>query len=117
MKTQVKKLVKSALFGITVLGGAMMMQSFGEAVKEEKLSQLTDVYVNSSSSGDYEKLSSPSSYNPANCQELSEENCAWTRTNTPGNVPDTFDASTAETLHQAGLIEPMDNNQGIYVDE
>lgn len=116
MKNQVKKLVKSALFGITVLGGAMMMQSFGEAVKEEKLSQLTDVYVNSSSSGDYEKLSSPTDYDPQNCESPSDDQCAWRRTNAPGTVPDSFDASTAEALHQAGLIEPMDNNTGIYDD-
>ncbi|PRD48034.1 hypothetical protein [Sphingobacterium haloxyli] len=35
MKTQIKKLVKSAVFGVTVLGGAVAMQSFGEAFQEQ----------------------------------------------------------------------------------
>ncbi len=36
MKTQIKKLVKSALFGVTVLGGAMFMQSFTESIPTVK---------------------------------------------------------------------------------
>lgn len=114
MKKNIKNLVKSALFGVAVLGGAVAMQSFGEA---EKVSQPSgDVYVNTSSSGSYSKLNSPSDYEGSNCQALSQENCAWVRTAAPGTVPDNFDASTADALHQAGLIEPMDNRQGIYVD-
>lgn len=35
MKTQIKNLVKSALFGVTVLGGAIAMQSFGEAFQDQ----------------------------------------------------------------------------------
>lgn len=35
MKTQIKNLVKSALFGVAVLGGAVAMQSFGEALQDQ----------------------------------------------------------------------------------
>ena len=115
MRTQIKNLVKSALFGVAVLGGAMLTQSFDENVKIEKATQPSpDVYVNTNSAGSYSKLDDPSDYNSLNCQSGSPENCAWQRTATPGTVPDSFDASTAETLHQAGLIEPMGNSQGIY---
>lgn len=48
MKTQIKNLVKSALFGVTVLGGAMLTQSFGEKLEVEESTRpnLAFRYVN-----------------------------------------------------------------------
>ncbi|MDR2274009.1 MAG: hypothetical protein LBF27_24095 [Sphingobacterium sp.] len=108
------KKLGQVLFGVALLGCAVMTQSFTQkAVKTTRFAG--EVYVNGSSSGDYEKLASPGDYDSNNCEQTSEENCAWRRTSTAGTVPDSFDATTASSLHAAGLIEPMNNDKGIYV--
>ncbi|MNK03977.1 hypothetical protein D3C87_218310 [compost metagenome] len=102
------------LLGVATIGGAILTQSFTQkAVKTTKFAG--EIYVNGSSSGSYEKLASPGDYDPNNCQETSDQNCAWRRTSTPGTVPDNFDASTASSLHAAGLIEPMNDDKGVYI--
>lgn len=114
MKTKIINLVKSAMLGVAVLGVAVGMQSFKEEARINKFSQMTDVFVNSESAGGYEKLPSPTDYDPLKCQSLNEDQCAWKRTDKPGTVPSTFDEATAQALHAAGLIEPLDNNKGVY---
>ncbi|WP_312365617.1 hypothetical protein [Sphingobacterium sp.] len=101
------------LLGVATIGGAILTQSFTEEVKTNKFAG--EIYVNGSSSGEYEKLASPSDYDPNNCEQTSQENCAWLRTSTPGTVPESFDATTASSLHAAGLIEPMNNDKGVYI--
>lgn len=114
MKTSLKNFTK-VLLGVAVLGGAALTQSFIK--KPESNKKLSgEIFVNTSTSGSYTKLSNPGDYDPNNCENTSSENCAWQRTNTPGTVPDNFDAATAESLHQAGLIEPLSNKQGMYVE-
>lgn len=110
---KIKKYGK-VLLGVALLGGAALTQSFTEEVNTTKFAG--EIYVNGSSSGDYEKLASPSDYDPNNCEQTSQENCAWRRTSTPGTVPDSFDSTTASSLHAAGLIEPMNDDKGIYVE-
>lgn len=116
MKTKIKNLVTSALLGVAVLGGAILLQSFKEEARIEKFSQMTEVFVNSESTGEYKKLPTSADYEPLNCESLNQDQCAWQRTAKPGTVPDTFDETTAQALHAAGLIEPLDNNKGIYND-
>ncbi|WP_333863599.1 hypothetical protein [Sphingobacterium sp.] len=102
------------LLGVALLSGAVLTQSFTQkAVKTTKFAG--EIYVNGSSSGSYEKLTSPGDYDPNNCQETSDQNCAWRRTSAPGTVPDSFDSTTASSLHAAGLIEPMNNDKGVYI--
>ena len=109
------KKIGQVLLGVALLGGAILTQSFTQkAVKTTKFAG--EVYVNGSSSGSYQKLASPSDYDPNNCEQTSDQNCAWRRTSTPGTVPDNFDATTASSLHAAGLIEPMNDDKGIYVE-
>lgn len=62
MKTQIKNLVKSALLGVTVLGGAVAMQSFGE---KETLNLDATFYGWNESAEEFQKIGS--SYDPANC--------------------------------------------------
>lgn len=103
------------LLGVATIGGAILTQSFTQnAVKTTKFAG--EVYINTSTSGSYQKLSSPGDYDPNNCEQASDQSCAWRRTSTPGTVPDNFDATTAASLHSAGLIEPMSDEKGIYVE-
>jgi hypothetical protein len=60
MKTQVKKLVKSALFGVTVLGGAMLMQSFNSSAP--KLQQ-DEVMFGRDQDGNWHELETPAEQN------------------------------------------------------
>ena len=86
MKTQIKNLVKSALFGVTVLGGAMVMQSFGEAENAQSEMHL----VNKGSS--YEPRPS---YSSSNCLDVSNETCAY-EVLSPENIPDESSFSPTE---------------------
>lgn len=116
MKTKIKNLVTSALLGVAVLGGAVLLQSFKEEARIKKFSQVAEVYVNSSpeSAENYVKLPPETEYDNSNCESTNQDQCAWKRTDKPGTVPNTFDETTAQALHAAGLIEPLDNNKGIY---
>lgn len=117
MKTKIKKTGESALLGVAVLGLAVGMQSFKDEARIEKFSQMSEVYVNSLTEGKYIKLPSPGDYESSNCESPNEDQCAWQRTDKPGTVPDTFDEATAQALHAAELIEPLDSNKGIYDDQ
>jgi len=113
MNAKIKNLVKSAVLGVAVLGGAIAMQSFTEAHRANRLAG--EIYVNTTDQGDYEKLPSSEPYNSTNCEERNDHTCSWVRTSTPGTVPDQFTAEEAEQLEADDLIEKMENKNGIYV--
>lgn len=97
MKTQVKKLIKSALFGVTVLGGAMAANAWtGEKT------QTTMHLVNKGAS--YEIRTN---YSSNNCQ-LGSQTCAYAVLS-PENLPD-------ETSFSPSEIQEFLDNEWIEVD-
>lgn len=62
MNTKIKNLVKSAMLGVAVLGGAIALQSFGEKVTPSLDSTF---YGWNESAEEYQKIGS--TYNPNSC--------------------------------------------------
>lgn len=114
MKT-IKKLSGSFLLGLAVIGLALSARAFTENSGQAAKQTAGEIYVNTSTSGDYEKLPSPGDYLDSNCEDLGEHTCSWQRTEVPGSVPDNFNASQADSLEQAGLITPNSMSKGTYV--
>ena len=101
--------------GIAVLGSALFMQSFTENSRVAKAEKLAgEVWINSSSSGDYSQLPATEPYDSEKCEPTASQSCAFVRTDQPGTVPSTFNATQAAALEAAGLIEEVDNKNGIY---
>lgn len=85
MKTQIKKLVKSTMFGMAMLGGAIVANAWtGEKTQE------TMHLVNKGTS--YEPRPS---YSSANCLDVSSETCAY-EVLSPENIPDESNFSPTE---------------------
>ncbi len=109
----IKKLSSSFLLGLTVIGLALSTSAFTSNLKaNNKLAG--EIYVNTTTTGEYEKLASPGDYSDINCENTSDYICSWVRTETPGTVPDEFTAAQADSLEVAGLIEENSNTKGIY---
>ena len=109
----ITKSIKTIL-GVAILGLAALTQSFTENTRIEKSEKLVgEVWTNDNPAGDYSSLAEP--YNPDNCQENTSHTCAYERTEVPGTVPESFNATQAAELEAEGLIEPIDNHNGEYV--
>lgn len=106
MKTQLKKLVKSAMLGVAVLGGAVAMQSFGE--KAPSLVEHQQMRFWGNINGQYQELSS---VNPAlNCSSGSTEQCVLQSTD--ASIPSQFNYSEREDFEN--LENHSESSSGIY---
>lgn len=109
----IKKLSGSFLLGLAVIGLALSTSAFTNSVKEH--GQFAgEIYVNTSSTGEYEQLASPSLYDDNNCENTSNHVCSWIRTEVPGTVPNDFTAAQADSLKLEGLIQENSTKKGIY---
>ncbi|MGH2623802.1 MAG: hypothetical protein ACRDE7_09065, partial [Sphingobacterium sp.] len=101
---------------IAVLGAALFMQSFTEKSRVAMAEKLAgEVWVNeATSSADYTQLPASEPYDSNNCLETNTQSCAYVRTDVPGSVPSTFNATQAADFESDGLIEKVDNKKGIY---
>jgi len=109
----VKKQSGSFLLGLTVFGLAISTSAFTEITKENN-KLVGEIYVNTTTLGDYEKLPTPASYLDDLCEENSGHICSWIRTTTSGTVPDEFTSVQADSLENEGLIAPHSELEGIY---
>lgn len=100
-------LVKSALLGVTVLGGAVAMQSFGEKETPAPIeNQQMRFWVNIN--GQYEEVTS---VNPLdNCLSGSPEECALQSTDS--NIPSQFSYSQKDDFEN--LENHPESSTGVY---
>lgn len=108
-----KMKIGQLLTGLAIVAIAFGANAFTESVTESKM-QTSQIWVNETTSGDYSSLASPNDYNSTDCENLSSHTCAFQRTEKPGTVPNEFTAEEAAQLLNDELIEPVDNNTGIY---
>jgi|SRR5690606_22700582 len=107
-----KKISGSFLLGLAVIGLAVGTSAFTDKVNNEN-KIAGEIYVNTAS-GQYEMLPSPSDFDDTKCLDNNQHACSWTRTSTPGEVPEDFDAETAAQLEADGLIQQNGNKNGVY---
>lgn len=108
-----KKLSGSFLVGLVVMGLALSTSAF-TAYKKEQNRFAGEVYVNTSSTGEYQMLPTSEPYDDNNCENTSPHTCSWVRTAEPGDVPEEFDSAEAKLLEEAGLIEKNSSKTGVY---
>lgn len=111
----INKISGSFLVGLTVISLGIFTSAFTKG-KKESSKFAGEIYVNTTTAGEYQKLSSPGNYDDNNCENTSDYTCSWIRTEVPGTVPNQFSATQADSLKLEGLIEENSNKLGIYPD-
>ncbi|MBD1422570.1 hypothetical protein [Sphingobacterium chuzhouense] len=104
MRTQIKNLVKSALFGVAVLGGGLAANAWtGE--------KQADGHLVNKGDGLFELRSS---VNPMDCQPTEPTPCNY-QILSPENIPtqESYTAAELESFESNGWISPSSSN-GVY---